>query len=344
MYLRDAPTLTLADVHEQVESDPTVVVQALASEVQVDLDANEIRLSADIVLPANADGKKALGAFVDVPHQFLLRQDADVQQFILSTLLGRKGAAGAFVYNPDGGLREVRDPATRVIPVQRLIEVAERVITPEAPVIDFWSTADEFRLDVSVPAGFDRGWGGDRQVNDLAGAGVRLFQDRKHNLAPQVSPFSYRLICTNGMVTSDEGLKVDARGQSVEEVLAELELAADRAFRRAESDLAAFYSLRSERVANPERTLLRLGTEAGLPVRTITRLQERVPIMIQDNVANGGDETVSMFDLVNLITNQANDESIRGRSGARATLEAVGGNIVTEHADRCNACQSRLVH
>ena len=344
MFMREGTTLTLADVRESVEADPGVVASISNREVRLDLTgAGTIALGDTIEIPANEDGLKALGSYLDVPSAFLLRQDADLQQTIVTTMLERQPGVGAFVYSPTTGLQAVRDPAQRVIPVGSLLEIASRVIDPSAPVRDFWSNSEEFRLDVYAPEGFERGTSGDREVGDLSAAGVRFFQDRKKNLAPSVSRFQYRFWCTNGMTTRDDSLKIDARGASIEEVLAEFEAAADRAFRQVEGDIEAFYSLRSERVDNPERTLLRLGADAGLPVRTITRLQERVPLMIQENVERGGDENVTMFDLVNLITNQANDPGTRRRAGAATALESIGGLIVSEHADRCNACQSRLI-
>ena len=343
LYLNSAPTTTLAEVRESVEADPTVVAQVSNREVHVDLvETNTIRIGEGIELPATNDAINALGSWLDIPSAFLQRQDTDLQQHLISTLLLRQQGTGAFVYTPVGGLKEVREPGQRVIPVERLLDVASRVIDPEARVVESRLDADEFHLDVIVPENFDRGIGGDPQVGDISAGGIRIGQNRKQNLAPWVQPFQYRLRCTNGLSASDDGLKVDARGSSVEEVLAEFEAAADRAFRRVESDMEAFYAMRTERVENVERELLRLGTEAGMPVRTITRLQERVPLMTQA-LADEGQDYVSRFDLVNLITNQANDPRLRNRAGARAGLQQVGGEIVSEHATRCNACSSRLL-
>jgi hypothetical protein len=49
-----------------------------------------------------------------------------------------------------------------------------------------------------------------------------------------------------------------------------------------------------------------------------------------------------MFDVVNLMTNQANNPSIDVRSSTRRNLQRAGGNIVTDHAERCGTCHSRL--
>lgn len=339
MYLRDVPTRTITDVREAVETRPTLTVQQSTSMVRADFEENVISLSDDIHVPLTADGVKALGTWLDIPHQFLLRQEIDIQQYLLTRRGERAASQGAFVYEPEVGLLDVQDPNTRVIPIAQLLDVASRVIDPSAPVLDFWSSADDFRLDIFAPEDFPRGVGGDAKVGDLSRAGVRLMQDRKHNLAPQVQPFQYRLRCTNGMTGRDDGLKIDARGSTVEEVLAAFEEAADRAFRRAEAEVSAFYDLRSQRVDNIERTLLRLGNEAKLPTRMVLRLQEQVPAMIQEEGIEEGD--VSMFDLVNAITNIANDPSVK--TGPRDTLQALGGSIVTDHSSRCTACLSRIV-
>lgn len=341
MYMREAPTRTVTDLLETVESATPAGLTLTPGEVTIDVPNHVIDLKGTEVA-LNATGLKALGDALDVPSAFLLRQDADFQQVILSTLLARKSAADVYAYTEADGLLEVRNPGVQVITPARLLGVASRVIDPLAPVRDFWSNSSDFRLDVMAPEGFDRGIGGDIAVGDLSASGIRITQDRKHNLAPAVQPFQYRFFCTNGMSTRHDGLKVDARGQSVEEVLAELESLAEIAFRAAETEIESFYGLREDRVDNPERTLLRFARDAGLPNRTVTTLLERVP-GLEDEVRAEGRDFVSTFDLVNLMTNQANDPAQR-RPGYRLALESAAGGIVTEHAERCSHCQSRLVH
>jgi hypothetical protein len=334
MFLRDAPGSTLATVREALD-DRTQTTQTVTTEVKVDLVEDNTISIGNVTVPASGEGITAIGNWLEVPSKFLQRLDADLQQHLLTSLLERTPATANFVYN-DEGVKQVRDPNAKFIDPRRLVDSAINVIDPTAPVIDHWRNTDEFRLDVIAPEGFDRGIGGDPQVGDLTRGGIRIGVDLKHNLAPWVQPYMYRLICTNGMETTDEGLKVDARGSSVDEVLREFEAQADRAFRRVEAEIAAFYDLRTQQVDNPERTLIRMAEERGLPARTVLTLAERVPAYTDEN------GRATMFDLVNLITNQANDPRIRSRAGARRTLEQTGGTIVTEHTERCSHCQSAL--
>lgn len=336
MFLRDAPTKTLTDLRHAVE-DSTEVIQVATGAVHLDL-VGEKTMSFegnDIVIPMDSEGLTALGNYLDVPNKFLMRLETDTQEHLLSTLMSRHPATAALQFSSDG-LVAVRAPNSKHIEPRRLVDKILNVMDPASPVVDWRRSVDEFAVDVIVPEGFDRGIGGDPAVGDLTRGGIRVGMDIKHGLAPWVQPFQYRLICTNGMETQDPGLKVESRGASVEEVLAEFEMAADRAFRRVESEIEAFYNLRNERVQHPERVLIRMAEENGLPARTVISLAERVPAMTDD------DGTSTMFDIVNLITNAANDPRIRNRVSARRTLEQVGGSIVTEHTERCGHCASSL--
>jgi hypothetical protein len=339
MFLREAPTETLADVREKV-SDHTESIQRPAGDLNVVLTGDapriEFRDSEQVIPMRDGDSLTALGNWLDVTNKFLHRIDVEMQEQMINHLLRKDpSAAGNFIYS-NGGLQIVRNPNQKYFAPERVLERVGNVLPAEAPVVEWRKTTDDFAVDVIVPEGFDRGIGGDPAVGDITRGGIRVGLDLKHGLAPTVQPFSYRLICTNGMETADLGLKVDARGASVEEVLAEFEAIADRAFRRVEADISAFYDLRSERVDNPERTVARIGAERGLPARTIAELVERTPSILDEQ----GNAT--MFDVVNLITNAANDPRIRRRINSRRALEQAGGSTVTGHAARCGHCQSAL--
>ena len=238
--------------------------------------------------------------------------------------------------------------------------MAERVLgTDRAPVQRLVDTSAEFAFDVHVPFDYSRGVGGDpsaesalsedllryswasnagitadSKVGDITAAGCRFGFNRKANLAPWVQPWSMKLACTNGMETTMPGLKMDARGLGVEEVMAELEAMAQQAFAAAEANISHFYDLRNVPVDNPERSLRAIARERGIPDRSLIRMLDLAP---SDMLP----ETPTQFDLVNLITNLANHTAIRN-DGGRLLLERAGGAVVTEHAARCPHCQHAL--
>ena len=127
-----------------------------------------------------------------------------------------------------------------------------------------------------------------------------------------------------------------SEGNTVEEVIASLEEKAQIAFARVEADIAAFYDLRGHPVEHPERVLVRMGQEQGVGDRRLRTILESLPEYMDDA------GRVTQFDLVNIITNEANRESLDQSFNARRTLQRAGGNIAFEHRTRCGVCQSTL--
>lgn len=342
MFLRSAPTDTLSDLMDNLD-EPTLSMTVNAADIRIDHEQSMIVVGTR-EFPTTEEGILSIGNWLDVPTPFLKRMDDDLQQHLLNAMLHRR-PANIIAKVTDDGIKGLRDLNNKDIEPRRVVETAARVIGAEAPIVGWQRNNDLFQFDVVVPDHADFGIGGDpnslvedgrgNRVGDVTKGGLRFGQDVRRNLAPWVQPYMYRLVCTNGMEMRDDGLKVDARGNTVDEVLAELEAAAQRAFARVESDIAHFYDLRHTRLDNPERHFLRLANERNLPERSRNRLMLRIPSIVSE------DGTTSEFDLVNLITNAANDPAVT-RWGARQELERFGGHIVTTQVERCRTCQGRL--
>lgn len=346
MFLQESSGDTITTVMDKLDQ-PIEGIGVNGADISVAYESGVIRLGTQREVPITGEAISVLSDWTGVPSAFINRVDPELQEHILNYLL-RQNPVPAVARVANDGLRGVRKTSEKFIEPRRIVEVASHVLTPQAPVT-FWShQEDEFWLDAVVPDGATFGIGGDpnavvldakgeRRVGDLTKGGLRFgMKGGKQNLAPWVQEFSYRLICTNGMEVMDKGLKVSARGDSVDSVMAELERQAQVAFGRVERTISAFYDLRNERESNPERTMLRLAQEAGLPERAMLELVEQVPSVVDDE----GEAT--MFDLVNLVTNRANDPAVN--HSMRRRLQRFGGTVVSTHSDRCGRCRSKLSH
>lgn len=367
-FIRPDQGLTLASLEERLSEarSGTSTHDVPLSGVHFALTGNQsvIRLG-DEEVPATEGGLEAFGSFLGVPSAFLARvgkTDLELQEVIMNGLLNHVGVSAASVRYGEGGVSGVFEAGKAPLDPRRLIAVASKVLgTEDAPIQRLVDTQAEFAFDTHVPFTHDEGVGGDAtslvevpedllsyswtthlpvrdgaRVGDLTAGGLRFGVDLKRGLAPSVQPFTFRLACTNGMEHTDTGLKVDARGLSVEEVLADLEVQAERAFSRVESQIEHFYRMRDQPVENPEREIIRLANERGLPQRSVTRLLEAAP-----TEALPDDPT--RFDVVNLITNLANSPAMRN-DGGRMLLERAGGSIVSDDAVRCGHCHARIVN
>jgi hypothetical protein len=339
LILRNPPEETLADVLNTWDRKRSRWSGGVHN-VSVHLTEDE-PTAATIVfgqheVQATDTGKEALARFLGIPVRFLLSVPADEQQYMFDRRIERSGEQDLVTWFTSDGVDEVL-PASkqRIDPIQ-IAQAVAGIMPIESMVRDAWQNPNDLRLDVFVPEGFDRGWGGDRKVGDITAGGVRVSQNRKQNLAPGVQPIAYRLACTNGMEIEDLGLKIDARGMDVDEVMAEFSIEVERAFSRVEHDIEAFYAMRSQKVADDRTGVLRrVSLDAGLPARVVGILEDLMPTRL----SSGTD--ISMFDLANLITNQAN---IAPTSGSARRLQQAGGSLVNDHAARCPSCHQHVKH
>lgn len=352
MYLRDTDFETLEEVYTKVidrrrtwsgSSTKPVIRLADGTEEQ-DTPNHEPGMSRigtihleDHEVPANARSLQALAQFYDVPFKFLERVPNDEKQFILDHRIQRSEDVPLVVKYTDSGISEAYRGGRVRVRVQDLVEKVMDVFDPDSKVIEWFNTPEEFRLDVIVPEDHDRYIGGDRKVGDLTHGGVRVGQNRKQNLAPWMQTLMFRLACTNGMEVPDYGLRIDARHADEEEILSMFRSEVSRALDRVESDIKHFYDLRSIPVEDdPTGLFRRMTRELGLPDRIIGRMENT---LADEFLA---EEQMTMFHLVNHVTNQANDPNIRHKYNPRRALEQAGGQMIADHAARCDKCHARL--
>jgi hypothetical protein len=336
MYIRSEPTTTLADLAQRFDVPLQTVHASAGSYMQVHGDGSTLDVRPTEGDPReirlNDEGWATLGALLHIPDSFANRLPGTTRVNLTNDLLARhvKPVAVRFA---DDGIKSMLDPGQIPFEPRYLVEVAQRVVGEKGPVIGTVHNLTAFGFDTVTETGVREL--GDPQVGDITRAGLRFNQNLRQNLAPSVSKYTYRLVCTNGMEVVDDGLKLDARGtQSVEEVMAELEALAQRAFSEVESDIEHFYAMREEPVANPERTLNRMARDFGISDRLRNELRDGVPAIVEEG---GG---TNMFDLVNYVTNFANRENVP--HGQRVALERFGGHAVHEHVERCRTCAARV--
>lgn len=356
MYIRELPTQSLTALKTEAKDLDPKVVEANLSEITFNMDTDPRDPTAEKSIEVgdekfvlDDEGIKALGTFLEVPAKFLVRLPGEEQQYIIGKQIERQGGVVNVRTVPtydvpesdevkrEGAKRvlDFRDPGQRTVSPWRYIDLAQRIVGEEAIVLDYINDPWRFRLDVAVRHTADYAIGGDPKVNDLAGGGLTIEQDRKRNLAPVIASHVFRYVCTNGMVFTDPSLKIDMRGTAADDLLFEMERKAELAFSRVERLVEEFYDMRNEQVANVHARLLEVGQEMGIPNRTIMQLQERIPAEI-----NHGSGT--MFDVVNLITNAANNPSLRNRPDSQRSFQVAGAHMVGEHTDRCINCQKVL--
>lgn len=343
MYTNQLSGTTLGDLAEEYD-EHLLTWGGPARDLRFNLDVRDgdvpVIQAGGAEIPATKDGLASLATFLDIPPKFLARLDADEQQQLLRSRSERSEKQDMTVYYKDGGLHEVRKAGeTRVRP-HRLIEAALKTFPAESPIVSHWSDPSDLRVDVIFPEGFERGIGGDPRVGDITRGGVRIGQNRKMNTAPWIQPYLYRLVCTNGMEVPDEGIKISALGAEEREIEAMFEAEIARAVDRLEADIQAFYDLRNTTLGtDPTGALHRAATEQNLPLRTIGRMEDLVPALTSDTESGA---EITMFDIVNLMTNQANDPRLGNRSSSRRNLQRAGGTLVNDHSERCGTCHSRL--
>lgn len=341
-YVREEPTATVEQIMDEYQArtrNRRIWAGELCTigtniDVGFDTDRTPTFELGDREVPSSDSGVALLADFIGVPSRFLDKVTVTEKQMILHERLQRTPGEAVITYN-DNGIVDIIKPGAKVLDPFDIMEVAADAVAgaEDTLVLDFFSGAEEFRLDV-IPAHDTDYTGGDPGVGDLTRGGLRFYQNRKAGTAPSVQHLLYRLICTNGMEVPDLGLKISARGNDVEQIVMDLRTMAERAMSRVGDKITEFYNLRNKEISGEySQTMLRAGREVGLSQRMIDDLIDMEP------AERPTDRNPTMFDLVNTITNLANKPEYYDNHSARTKLQRGGGTLARVEHDRCPQCQ-----
>lgn len=335
-YLRDESTQTLGDLREELGEDtarpirlttPTQMSVTLATGA----DDRIVRVGTH-EMPATTESIDQISDYAEVPRKFRDRFSGDLefQEMMINRALARLPEKELEVWHSDDVVTSILGTNQVRIFEGDFVDAAITAMGAEGLVETFTSDGRLFVLEARVPSTSDRGVGGDPAVNDLTTGGLLFTQDLQHHRSPEIARVLYRLACTNGMVVTEADSRVSLKGNTVEEILVEMGELAESIFSKVEHDIEEFYTLRGQAVQNPERELMRLADEFDIPTTARNELLTRA-VMAED-----------MFDLVNLVTNEANNPAYDDRFAMRRRLWESGGRITHSHADRCPTCRHRL--
>jgi hypothetical protein len=299
-------------------------------------------------VPVTEHGMAAFGDLLQIPSAFLNRIEGPVslktRESLMNEILKGTLHKDARVVSGPNGLVSIDEWGKDPVSPKDVIRVATNVLGEDAPIVRWIDTPAEFSFDAHVTEDHGQGYYADgvtayadgNERDDITAGGLRFGVNLKRGLAPYTQEILHRLACTNGMTIERAGLKVDARGQTVDEVLAELEAMAQIAMGKVEEDIRHFYDMKKVAVDNPERALRTMARENKIPDRSTNALMDMV-------VTEEMPDEPTMFDLVNLVTNFANNPSMKN-DGGRLILEAAGGAAITEHgkANRCGHCKQKV--
>lgn len=284
-----------------------------------------LRLDDD-ELTLDDGGMTALAKRLRAPISFLERLPESMTDDILNYFIGQYEDAEVVLAHEDSVLTAVYDGKIDTIRYDQYADSIMNVVDPDAPVSSLIVHDGGMTVDVLTEEQVEV------RVGDVTKAGVRFFG----HIAPAVeqpyaSTFLNRLICDNGMVIEETDGFVAIRGNTIEDILAEMELAAARVLSGNDHRLQQWADLTDVDVENPEQMIHRLATEHGINASVESRILDRVPEL----------EGNTLYDVINLMTSMHNQEGISVGQVERLQLLA-GSTIVTGGSHRCPSCKHRL--
>lgn len=327
-------TRTLTDLRELAANDASdirmIPIQGIEALPGGNLNVDGERLVLD------EPSLDTFANFFGVPKKFMKHLTSDLQRDVLAHFLGKHEEAQVQLEMGEGQILAVYGEHDRLIPKARYVDVLERVLPEDATFSRMEWTRGYLWVDMiseqftTEPRVGDPTLGGFRLVGPVAPA-------RKSNgisSSPYACTFMERLACTNGQTITEEGSVIKVRGNTVDEVIEEMERLARRIL---DVDLPVrleqWAHTAEVTVENAEAFVHRIARETGLGARVTDDIIDRIPSL--------GDSAENLYDLTNLVTSFQHDPDIT--ESQRLLLQGVGGHIVsTVGGHRCDSCQTLL--
>lgn len=314
-------------------------------DLEVSADCSNMRMrSASIEFPWDEQAERAVAQYLSIPKTYLHKCDEQFRAHTVNHWIQHNADASTTVEyrtkDDEPALIALQRPDRPVMPLSSVGTVITTCFDPEDDVVTLLRDESKLHIDVatshsvtvppveSLP---------DRKVGDITRGGVRILATPHKSSAPIVQGYFHRLDCTNGMTTSRAEGTIGLKGRTADELIAELEVAAEKILGDMQSHLQSYADMATQRVpGNPAAFAYRVAQETGLSNAIIERVMGRVGSLPTN------DENLSLYDIANIFTEIA-QSGITYKTQVKMQ-EAAGSMAFETEAmlNRCTSCEKQL--
>jgi len=332
----------VGDLKEHLSGVRERSIELTLGDIDVDADASRIRLTTGEDFHLDEQAERSLAQYLGVSKAYLAKCPADLKAHNLNYWLRRRENAAAVIEVVGDHWVTVHKPGLLILPLARVADIVTATMDPGYEIVQLLRNDTKFHVDIITDhhvevAPDDRiedRRRGSRTVGDITHGGVRILANPSEVEAPQVLTYLHRLWCTNGSTSPEDQGTIRLKGNTVEDILVEMEGACRRVMGDLDAKLESYAALaRTLPPGSPTRFAYQLGREYGLPQRLMDRVMERVSVLPED---------ATLYDVQQVFTELANGP-VNYRLMTR--LQQLSGDLAfsTEQVThRCGTCERLL--
>ena len=330
--------MLVSELTKSLEGKNERSIETKLGDIRVAPDASFVTLSGDaphVEFGFDEQVERAFSSYLGINKSYLAKCPADLKATNLNYWLQARSNAATVIEAVGESVINIHKPGLVILPLTKVAEVVTRTFKPDNEIVNLIRDERWFHLDVKtdhhIEVHPDARIEGRKEVGDITHGGVRILANPIEAKPPKVLTYLHRLWCTNGSTSPEHEGAINIKGSNVDEVLAELELVAQKVMGDLDKKLAAYAALADRRPpGSPTRFAYQLGREYNLTQRIMDRVIERVAVLPED---------ASLYDVQQVFTQLANG-NVNYRT--MTALQHLGGDMAfaTDHVvHRCETCE-----
>lgn len=340
--------MLVSDLKPSVEGLNERSREVTFADMSVDNEAHALTIRGNVhqggaEFPFDEQLERGLSKYLGVSKSYLAKCPPDLKAHNINYWLQAKPNLAAVIESLDDKFVSIHKPGLVVLPLRRVADIITEAMEPTDEVVQLLRSETRFHVDMITPhsvqvptndAIADRVQG-ERAIGDITHGGVRVLSNPTEAKAPSVTTYLHRLWCTNGCTSPEAEGEIKLKGNTVDEVLAEMNIAMQRVRGDLDNKLTEYAAMAQRTVpGSPTRFARQIGNEYGIPARVLNRVLDRIEILPEDQV--------SIYDIQQIFTQIANG-TVRYNTMMR--LQTLAGELAmhTDHAvHRCATCERLL--
>ena len=336
--------MLVADLKEHIAGVQERSIELTLGDIGVDQDASRIVLSTGDELHLDEQAERSLAQYLGVSKTYLAKCPPDLKAHNLNYWLSRRENAAAVIETTGDHWVTIHKPGLLILPLAQVADIITETMDSDYEIVSLIRNDTKFHIDIITPHHYvevepdnrieDR-QRGTRTVGDITHGGIRIISNPTEVEAPQVLTYLHRLWCTNGSTSPESEGTIRLKGNTIDDILVEMEGACRRVMGDLDDKLQAYASLASTSPpGSPTRFAYQLGREYGLGQRLMDRIMERANILPED---------ATLYDIQQIFTEMANSGAVNYRMMTR--LQHLSGDLAfrtDEVTHRCGTCERLL--